>query len=103
LIIFNSDASTFSSFTHSKTDPFSISSNSIWTVYRDKAGIIWIGTDNGLDYYKEDLMRFKTELPLPDDPLSNSIPNKNVFCFLPEGNNLWMGVLGTGVVVKEVY
>ena len=101
LIIFDSNVSTYTSFTHSKTDPFSISSNSIWTVYRDKAGIIWIGTDNGLDYYKEDLMRFKTELPLPDDPLSNVIPNKNVFCFLPQEDNVWMGVLGTGVVVKE--
>lgn len=101
LLIFNPDGTSYETYTHSKTDPFSVSSNNIWTVYRDKAGIIWIGTDNGLDYYKDDLMRFKTLLPLKDELTSSVIPNKNCYAFLADGNYVWMSVLGTGLILKD--
>jgi ligand-binding sensor domain-containing protein/signal transduction histidine kinase len=99
LLFLNADGTTNANYYHSKTDPFSISSNNIWTIYRDKAGIIWIGTDNGLDYYKEDLMRFKTESPIGEN--DKLLANKNTFSLINDGTNYWMGVLGSGIVVKD--
>jgi ligand-binding sensor domain-containing protein/signal transduction histidine kinase len=101
LLIFSPDGTSYENYVHSKTDPFSVSSNNVWSVYRDKAGIIWIGTDNGLDYYKEDLMRFKTLTPLKDEIQSSVIPNKNCYAFLADGNNVWMSVIGTGLLLKD--
>lgn len=103
LMVLNTGKNVFTAYTHDKLDPFSVSSNNIWCVYRDKSGLIWIGTDNGVDYYKEDLMRFKTESPLGAADVIENVPlNKNTFCALTDNSgNTWLGILGSGIVVKD--
>lgn len=39
-------------YTHSVTRPESILSNTIWSIFQDKAGNFWIGVDGGLSFVK---------------------------------------------------
>ncbi|HNS47106.1 MAG TPA: two-component regulator propeller domain-containing protein, partial [Bacteroidales bacterium] len=59
-------------FEHDPEDPQSISSNVILCVYQDDKGILWIGTDRGLNRYTGSNEAFKTYL-FPDDPAINFI------------------------------
>jgi signal transduction histidine kinase/DNA-binding response OmpR family regulator len=57
---------------HDPEDPQSISSNVILCVYQDDRGILWIGTDRGVNRYTGSNEAFRTYL-FPDDPAINFI------------------------------
>jgi ligand-binding sensor domain-containing protein len=46
----------FKIYEHDPQDIYSLSNNTIWEIYEDREGILWIGTDDGLnktdDQYK---------------------------------------------------
>ena len=41
------DGYNFKVYKNNPQDPSSISDNFIWSIYQDKNGILWIGTNNG--------------------------------------------------------
>lgn len=71
-------------------NPGSIQSNNIWTIFRDKSGLIWAGTDLGL--YKlitasEKVLTYKN---LPE--LAGSLSNNTVMSmFVDTKKRLWVG------------
>ncbi|MBN2011276.1 response regulator [candidate division KSB1 bacterium] len=84
------------SFHHYYVNPFdnnSLSSNSIYSFFKDRDGSIWIGTNgNGLNYYypnKENFVHTVQELKNP-----NSLNNNFVNVFYEDGNLLWIGTEG---------
>ncbi len=100
LNVLNPSTNNFKSYKNDIQNIHSISSNTIWCLHRDESGLVWIGTDKGVDYYKANLMRFKTEAPYI--AASENLLNTNTYCFAEDKqNNLWMGVLGSGVIVKN--
>jgi signal transduction histidine kinase/ligand-binding sensor domain-containing protein len=76
----------FVSFTHKSGDKGAISSNTIYCVFESQAGVIYIGTHNGLNVYNEETGKFKVFTT------SDGLPNNVVYGILEdeENNNLWL-------------
>lgn len=77
-------------------DPYSISDNAVYSIFRDKDGGMWAGTFfGGLNYYSKRNAQFEKYYPLLD---SNSISGNAVreICADKEGN-LWIGTEDAGV------
>jgi len=76
----------------------------IFCIFQDKKGFIWLGTDNGLNKY--DGYTIETYRYQPDDP--NSLSNNSVRTINEdEDGNLWIGTFGGGLekfnVEREIF
>ncbi|MBN2092871.1 response regulator [candidate division KSB1 bacterium] len=83
-------------FHHYRFNPFdnnSLSSNSIYSLFEDRDGGIWIGSNgDGINYYhplRENFIHIKQQLNNP-----NSLNNNFVNVFYEEGDSLWIGTEG---------
>ncbi|MGE5621307.1 MAG: two-component regulator propeller domain-containing protein [archaeon] len=80
----------FVKYLYSPYDPFSISHNYIWSIFEDKSGVLWIGTDVGLNMYDSKKEKFHLCQNNPFNP--NSLSNNEVTAIC--GNSpgrLWIG------------
>ncbi len=94
LCLMNTQTNDITIFSSDSKYPFSISDNSIWSVYKDHQNRIWIGTySKGICVY--DKMKFKfSELDVPfENDIVNAIAKDHK-------NRLWIGTEG-GLVVKD--
>ncbi|MCM1176883.1 MAG: response regulator [Bacteroides sp.] len=66
---------------HSEDDMFSIVGNSVNTLSVDDSNVLWIGTNDGLCSYDGQRFRSYPELGLPDDNISEVIP---------DGERIWV-------------
>ena len=75
----------FTVYQHNANDPTSLSNNRVNSVHFDRAGTIWVGTQDGLDKFDPKTGRFKTYNE--QDGLSGNV----VSCILEDKRgNLWM-------------
>ncbi|WP_158021913.1 two-component regulator propeller domain-containing protein [Flammeovirga pacifica] len=91
LDIFDVNTKTFENISNSKVDPQSISSNVIWSLYKDKQENVWLGCYlQGVDKYDPRKNFFSQ---ITNDPCSSSsIPNKPVLSIYNDSQkNLWVG------------
>ncbi|MFN3693698.1 MAG: two-component regulator propeller domain-containing protein, partial [Ignavibacterium sp.] len=58
LLRYNLSTGRVDRFLTEKNNPFSLPSNRINKIYRDKSGVIWIGTDNGMAKFSPQRMKF---------------------------------------------
>lgn len=66
---FDKKTGIFTRYLHDPADPGSLGSDSIRAILIDRAGIIWIGTnDQGLDRFDPHLGRFTHYRPDPPNP-----------------------------------
>ncbi len=87
-------------FTVYKSDPQnsgSISDNFIWTIYEDRNGVLWIGTNSGglckYDVKTESFLTYKNDSNNP-----GSISHNNIRAIYEDReNNLWIGTEGGGL------
>jgi len=87
----------FIRYQHDPNDPNSLSNNEIMTIYEDRSGILWIGTEGGglnrLDRKKETFTHWQN---VPDDP--NSISHNEIRSIFEDQNGvLWVGTFGGGL------
>jgi ligand-binding sensor domain-containing protein/serine phosphatase RsbU (regulator of sigma subunit) len=83
-------------FKHDPSDPFSISSDKVYSVYRDRSGILWVGTYNGLDKLDEKSGKFTHYRNNPADP--NSLSDNWVWPIYEDSKgNLWVGTVNGGL------
>jgi len=79
-------------FQHDETDPNSLSDNSVVALYRDRAGLLWVGTQNGglniLNFQQEQFSHY-THHPANDDSLT---PGKATAIFQESNGVLWVGL-----------
>lgn len=73
-----------------------LSDHNITSMYQDKSGIIWIGTESGginkLDRYRKEFKHYKKNIQ------SENIKNNRIRCVLEDSHhNLWMGAMAGGV------
>jgi len=95
------EQSTFKHFQKDEKNPFSISSNSIKSIYEDTKGVLWVGTEF------EGLNRFDTKRELftswqfdQSDP--QSLSHNHVSCLLEDRNgNFWVGTNGGGLNIFD--
>ena len=57
------------SFQHDDASPHSLDSDAISSVYRDRGGVLWVGTENAglniLNFRQQQFVHYSTGLPIP--------------------------------------
>jgi len=84
-------------FQHEENNPDSLDSNAIMSVYRDKGGVLWVGTENSglniLNFRQENLGLYQHR---PGNP--NSLSPGRVKAIYQESNGvLWVGLFPRGL------
>lgn len=83
-------------FKHEPNDPWSISDNKVYSIFRDVSGNLWIGTFNGLNRFEEKTGRFIKYKNNPADP--NSIADNWIWPIYQDSKgNLWVGTVRAGL------
>ncbi len=83
-------------YKHSASDPFSISDDKVYSIFRDHANNLWIGTFNGLDRLDEKTGKFYHYKKNASDP--NSLTDNWIWpIFEDSKNNLWIGTVRGGL------
>ena len=105
LLKYNKDApekSVFTNYKHDLNKKCSISSGVVLTLLEDKAGYLWIGTQNGglniidLNIFEEDNCVFHHYINNPDDNISLS-HNSIYSLYEDRSGTIWVGSYGDGV------
>lgn len=76
---------TFTRYTSRPDDPSGLADNIVFSVYEDRQGMLWIGTNNGLnrlDPSTGNFIRFGTAQGLPNEVIYGILPDEN--------NHIWM-------------
>ncbi|MFT7604819.1 MAG: signal transduction histidine kinase/ligand-binding sensor domain-containing protein, partial [Saprospiraceae bacterium] len=91
----------FKHFRNKAIDPFSISSNSVKSIYEDSKGILWVGTEfKGLNRFDDKNGKFDSWQFDRNDPQSLSL--NHVSCLLEDrSGNFWIGTNGSGVNIFD--
>ncbi len=83
-------------YKHDPSNPSSLSDDKIFSIYRDRSGKLWIGTQNGLDQLDEKSGKFIHYRNNQGDP--NSISSSWVWSIFEDSHgNLWVGTVGGGL------
>lgn len=83
-------------FTH-YTDKDGLNSNTIWSIFQDKCGVIWIGTDAGICLYENNEFT-KIEVSQPSDTITGKY---DVWSIMQDrSRKLWFAT-GIGVYVYD--
>ena len=81
-------------YQHSRTEPDSLSDNSVTTIYRDRSGLLWVGTANGgvniLDLRQRQFSHYTHRPEAPEEPDSLS-PGKVSAIHEDSNGVLWVG------------
>ncbi len=91
------DGHTFKVYKSNPDDPGSLRSDSIWALYVDRAGTLWVGTEGGgLSYLDRDTDSFVHYLHDPDD--AHSLSNDGVtVIYEDQAGVLWVGTATGGL------
>lgn len=96
LTLFNRVNGTFISYMHNPNNQNSISNNSVRSIYKDKFGYLWVGTDNGLNKFDLNKKTFKRYFPSQGDPFSlRHFLIKTIY--EDKSGTLWIGTNGGGL------
>lgn len=94
---FDRKTSTFTVYNHDESNPESIGSNILFSLYEDKTGILWIGTEgagvNKLNRMRSNFVIYKN-IPFNKESLSN---NKVYSIIEDKSGVIWIGTFGGGL------
>ena len=80
----------FTRYRNNKREPKSLSHDLVWSIFQDKSGIIWIGTDLGLNKINTNSKGFQHFYSHPYE--ENSISSNEITSIIEDNeNNLWIG------------
>jgi signal transduction histidine kinase/ligand-binding sensor domain-containing protein/CheY-like chemotaxis protein/predicted DNA-binding transcriptional regulator AlpA len=96
LNIFDIKNNKFVSYQNKNNDPYSLSDDAVYTVFKDKEGGIWVGTYfGGLNYYHEKALGLEYYYP---SGVSNSLSGNAVSAFLEtKRGEFWIGTEDGGL------
>lgn len=88
------------SYSNNNVDPFSISDNSVYTIFPDRSGTVWVGTFfGGVNYFKENGSAFELFYPNGN---AWSLKGRAVSCFLEDRPGwFWVGTEDAGLFLYE--
>jgi ligand-binding sensor domain-containing protein len=93
---FDRERGVFTLFRRNEEDAQSLPSDGVRAIYRDRAGVLWLATQDGLAMMNPDGRTFTTFRHDAANP--RSISSSNVFCiFEDRRGTLWVGTLGGGL------
>ncbi len=85
-----------STYLNDPKNPASLSNNKVYSVFRDRAGNLWVGTVDGLDKLDEKTNKFQHFKNNPADP--NSLSDNWVWpIFEDSKGNIWIGTVHGGL------
>lgn len=80
----------FSNYLNNKRDDKSLSHNLVWSIFQDKSGLIWIGTDLGLNKINTNSKGFEHFYSHPLE--ENSLSSNEITAIIEDSEqNLWIG------------
>jgi ligand-binding sensor domain-containing protein len=87
-------------YTHNPRDPSSISDNSVYNILEDRQGILWIGSENGLNRFDRQKGTFSHYLlNLKEDVI---LKPASISSIAEEGeDSLWIGSKGSGLFLMN--
>jgi signal transduction histidine kinase/ligand-binding sensor domain-containing protein/DNA-binding response OmpR family regulator len=92
LLRFDPVQGTFERWQQRENDPASLSNNQVTFLYRDRSGVLWIATNNGLNYYSHQWNKFRIWSFDSPETHSGRKTNKEVTAICPDQNGiLWVG------------
>ena len=95
LFRYNPTTQTVTTYTHDPANPNSLSHDGVFSIFKDRAGQVWIGTDRGLDRYNPARDGFDHFTPLPDEPQSS---NNNIGAIYEDRDGqFWLGSWYSGL------
>ncbi|MCL5128365.1 MULTISPECIES: two-component regulator propeller domain-containing protein [unclassified Algibacter] len=99
--LINNKTNKVTNFKANKNNPFAIHYNDILSLYEDKTGIIWFGSDGtGASYYDEHLIKFNI---LTNNQVPKSVNVDMVRSITTDVNeNLWIGTSGKGLTYFDI-
>ncbi|CAG0989260.1 partial Sensor histidine kinase LiaS, partial [Anaerolineae bacterium] len=83
-------------YTHNPGKPDSLASQQVWVVYRDRAGVLWIGTSSGLDRFYEAAGKFIHYKFDPSNPATSIRSNYITQIYESPTGTFWVGT-GSGL------
>lgn len=88
-------------YSNNSVDPFSISDNSVYTIFTDRSGTVWVGTFfGGVNYFRENGSAFELFYPNGN---AWSLKGRAVSCFLEDRPGwYWVGTEDAGLFMYEV-
>jgi len=78
----------------------SLSNNSVTSIIKDKSGVYWVATKDGLNKYDPTMELFTHYQNEPGNPNSLHYNFVSSFCECPDGN-IWVGTFGKGIAVFD--
>jgi ligand-binding sensor domain-containing protein/DNA-binding CsgD family transcriptional regulator len=98
LAVINQDSYDYKLFEHNDNEPNSLPDNSIWSIYRDNSGIMWLGTySHGvcrIDPFWNKFDQFSEEISFLNNQLFRTIVNS--FCAIDD-KNIFVATDGEGL------
>lgn len=97
---FDTKTERFYQSSKSRLDRNALSSNTIWSLFRDRQGIVWIGTyEGGINQYdpQQNVFNLIENKPCEDQ----SLPNQPVLSMIETDQVLWIGTDWGGLVRKD--
>ncbi len=96
LSVYNEIEESFTNLTHDPNDSSTISNDMVLAIYEDSMGMVWIGTENGLNRFFPEAMKFKSFHTERNNP--HSLSSDMVWAFHEdEKQSLWIGTAGGGL------
>lgn len=78
----------------------SLSNNSVVSVIKDRSGVYWLATKDGLNKYDPTMELFTHYQNEPGNPNSLHYNFVSSFCESPDGN-IWVGTFGKGIAIFD--
>ncbi|MBN1409066.1 MAG: hypothetical protein JW956_14800 [Calditrichaceae bacterium] len=87
----------FIKYQNKPNDISSVAGNSIYSIFEDRSGVLWIGSDwNGISKYDQNKSKFAHYESEPDE--ENALLGNTILALLKDNKqNLWIGTLGKGL------
>jgi GAF domain-containing protein/ligand-binding sensor domain-containing protein len=90
------DAATFVRYQHDPEDGQSLSNNGVVSIIQDRRGVLWVGTNDGLNRFDPEMGRFARYLHDATDPHSLRVDDVDSLA-VDQAGGLWVGTSGGGL------
>lgn len=99
IAVFNTQTSSFTrTIDHNPADPLSISGNASISIFKDKSGIVWYATENGLNKYDPLANRFNA---LKLDEVPGCGTEQGLSTLMAVNHTWWVGTSDRGILVLD--
>ena len=96
LVMLEPESGEFASFQHDPDNPASLSNNRVMDIFEDRTGVLWLGTDRGLNKLVPARERFTIYRHQNNNPTSLS-GNDIRAIYEDRAGVLWVGTMGAGL------